>query len=49
MCLDLFLQETPCGSILSHSRVSAFLSGVIFMRARVSLALVSLRKNVDYS
>ena len=29
--------------------VSPFSRGVIFMRARVSLALLSLRKNGDYS
>ena len=32
-----------------HRGVSPFSRGVIFTRARVSLALVSLRKNGDYS
>ena len=34
---------------LSLRRVSPFLVWVIFTRARVSLALLSLRKNGDYS
>ena len=34
---------------LSHRRVSPFSRGMIFTRARVSLALLSLRKNGDYS
>ena len=34
---------------LSHRRVSPFSRGVIFTRTRVSLALLSLRKNGDYS
>ena len=33
----------------SPRRVSPFLAWVIFTRARVSLALLSLRKNGDYS
>ena len=34
---------------LSNRRVSPFLLGVFFTLARVSLALLSLRKNGDYS
>ena len=34
---------------LSHRRVSPFSRGVIFTRARVSLALLSLGKIGDYS
>ena len=41
--------RTDRSIFLSPRRVSPFLAWVIFTRARVSLALLSLRKNGDYS
>ena len=45
----LTFQAALSSVILSPRRVSPFLRGVIFTCARVSLALLSLRKNGDYS
>ena len=41
-----FVKDWPTSR---RRRVSPFSRGVIFTRARVSLALLSLRKNGDYS
>ena len=41
--------ERKMKNLFSNRRVSPFPRGVIFTRARVSLTLLSLRKNGDYS
>ena len=45
------IKKARCGSVifLSPHQISPFSCGVVYMHARVLLALLSLRKNGDYS